>query len=521
MYSSNVSAQASPDSAPIPAAQYVRMSTEHQRYSTENQSDVITEYAARRGYEIVRTYADRGKSGLRIEGRDSLKQLIGDVKSGKADYQVILVYDVSRWGRFQDADESAYYEFLCKQAGITVHYCAEQFENDGSPASDIIKSVKRSMAGEYSRALSDKVFKGQCKLIQLGYRQGGTAGYGLRRMLIGYTGEEKGVLEPGEQKSIQTDRVVLIPGPEHEVEVVQRIYSIFIQEGLSESEIADKLNADNIPGENQRRWTRSIVRQILSNEKYIGNNIYNRISYKLKKKRVRNPPDMWVRAKGAFASIIDPETFYVARGILLERSRTYTNEEMIELLTKLYQREGTLSSALIDNEPDMPSSSAYRSRFGTLIKSYLLAGYKPNRDYSYIEINRCLRELRPQLLGQITDKLESHGATVGIDPDSGQLLINNEYTVSLVLSRHRSTSAGQSRWLVRFKDIQPPDITLMVRMDAANREPEDYYLLPHLDLQTDQLRLHDYNGLEIDAYRFEDLACFMVIASREKIEVAA
>src|SRR4051794_32025498 len=115
------------------AAQYVRMSTEHQQYSTSNQEDVILDYARRRGFEIVRTYADEGKSGLSIAGRESLRRMIDDVQSGRADYMAILAYDVSRWGRFQDADESAYYEYLCKRAGIDVHYCAEQFENDGGP----------------------------------------------------------------------------------------------------------------------------------------------------------------------------------------------------------------------------------------------------------------------------------------------------------------------------------------------------------------------------------------------------
>ncbi len=123
----------------------------------------------RRGYEIVRTYADDGKSGLKIEGRDSLRSMIEDVQTGNAHFGAILVYDVSRWGRFQDTDESAYLEYICTRAGITVHYCAEQFENDGGPAATIIKSVKRVMAAEYSRELSSKVFKGQCKLIELGY----------------------------------------------------------------------------------------------------------------------------------------------------------------------------------------------------------------------------------------------------------------------------------------------------------------------------------------------------------------
>jgi len=165
------------------AVKYVRMSTEHQQYSTENQADKITEYAAKRGIEIIRTYADEGKSGLRIEGRLGLQELIRVVESGQADFQIILVYDISRWGRFQDADESAYYEYICRRAGIQVAYCAEQFENDGSPVSTIVKGVKRAMAGEYSRELSTKVFAGQCRLIELGYRQGGPAGYGLRRVL--------------------------------------------------------------------------------------------------------------------------------------------------------------------------------------------------------------------------------------------------------------------------------------------------------------------------------------------------
>src|SRR5882724_5251841 len=213
------------------AAEYVRMSTEHQQYSTENQSDIIRQYAERRGMTIVRTYADAGKSGLRIEGRDALKQLIQDVEVGNADFSAILVYDVSRWGRFQDADESAYYEYICRRAGIEVQYCAEQFDNDGSPVSTIVKGVKRAMAGEYSRELSAKGFAGQCRLIEIGYRQGGPAGFGLRRMLVDQNGAHKGLLGRGEHKSIQTDRIILVPGEPVEVETVCWMYRAFVEEG--------------------------------------------------------------------------------------------------------------------------------------------------------------------------------------------------------------------------------------------------------------------------------------------------
>src|SRR5260370_20831203 len=118
--------------------------------------------------EVAKTYSDAGKSGLTLEHRPGLKQLINDVEAGKVGYSVILVYDVSRWGRFQDADESAYYEYRCRRANISIHYCAEQFPNDGSPYAAILKTIKRMMAAEYSRDLSARVFAGHARLIELG-----------------------------------------------------------------------------------------------------------------------------------------------------------------------------------------------------------------------------------------------------------------------------------------------------------------------------------------------------------------
>jgi len=106
----------------IPAAQYLRMSTEHQQYSIENQARSIQQYAQAHGFEIARTYSDPAKSGLWLKNRLGLRELLQDVTGGGIEYKAILVYDVSRWGRFQDTDEAAHYEFLCKQAGIPVHY---------------------------------------------------------------------------------------------------------------------------------------------------------------------------------------------------------------------------------------------------------------------------------------------------------------------------------------------------------------------------------------------------------------
>ena len=153
---------------PILAAQYVRMSTEHQQYSIDNQSDEISAYAKANNMEVVRTYTDAGKSGLTIENRPGLRQMIADVEAGAPGFSAILVYDISRWGRFQDADESAFYEYRCRRANIAVHYCTEPFSNDGSPSAALLKTIKRTMAAEYSRELSAKVFAGQAKLTELG-----------------------------------------------------------------------------------------------------------------------------------------------------------------------------------------------------------------------------------------------------------------------------------------------------------------------------------------------------------------
>lgn len=491
------------------------------KYSTENQADAIREYAARKQLEIVEIYADEGKSGLRLDGRDALKRLIDDVQTERAEFGIILVLDVTRWGRFQDADESAYYEYICRRAGIDVQYVAEQFENDGSPVSTIVKGVKRAMAGEYSRELSTKVFAGQCRLIEMGYRQGGPAGFGLRRMLINEHGECKGELKPGEHKSLQTDRVILVPGPDEEIKTVRWIYRTFIEDGMKESEIAHILNQRDILTDMEREWTRGTVHQVLTNEKYIGNNIFNRTSHKLKVRRVVNSPDMWVRADGVFDAIVNPDIFYTAQGIIRERNRHFSNEEMLEKLRTLQQRHGWLSGIVIDEQEDMPSSSVYQHRFGSLIRAYQLIGYAPDRDYEYIEINRRLRKLYAQTVEDTIHKVQALGATIRREVESDLLFVNDELKVSMVICRCLRTAAGAYRWKMHLDSGLEPDITIGIRMDADNRQPLDYYLLPSLDVENPKIRLAENNGLALDAYRFDDLDLFFMLAERVPIREAA
>ena len=502
---------------PARAAQYVRMSTEHQQYSTENQMDTMGRYADGRKMQVVRTYSDEARSGLNIEGRNGLRDLIRDVETGRADYTDVLVYDVSRWGRFQDVDESAYYEYICKRANVRVHYCAEQFENDGSLSSTLLKTIKRTMAGEYSRELSVKVFAGQCRLIEHGFRQGGPAGYGLRRQLVDRDRNPKEILARGVHKSIQTDRVILVPGPEAELQVVRQIYDRFTRGPSTEKEIAAWLNGRGLVTDLGRPWTRGTVHQILTNPKYGGANVYNRRSFKLKRKRVVNPPEMWIRCDDAFTPIVPVEQFKQALAIIESRHTHLTDEQLLERLRSLLARIGEVSGVTIDEAEDMPSSAVYQRRFGGLARAYALIGYTPLRDLRYIEINRAMREYHKDQCSRIMEELKNQGAEL-CEGKNGLVEVNQEFTASVVISRCRETLTGRHRWLIRLENTLDPDITIAARLTPTNENILDYYIFPRIETLTAQLRLAGENGIRLDSYRFDNLDFFLSMARRTSIE---
>jgi DNA invertase Pin-like site-specific DNA recombinase len=377
----------------VRVAQYIRKSTDHQKYSTENQSASIHEYAARRAMQIVRTYADEGISGVTFRKRESLQQLIDDVVSRKADFSAILVYDVSRWSRAQDVDEAAYYEYLCKRAGINVHYCAEPFENDGSALATLFKNLKRMMAGEYSRELSVKVFAGQARLFKCGFRQGGMTAYGMRRLLVDQAGVPKAVLAPGQCKSIQTDRVVAILGPPKERRIVRWIFSAFVIERKSEGTIAETLNKKGALNSLGGPWTYRRVHHVLKDEIYTGTSVWNRTSIKLGGRLVHNDPETWLRVKCGFKPVVDPMLFEQAQAIIRGRMRRRSDEEVLAPLRRLWRKHGYLSARLIDSSAGIPCASTLARRFGSLGGVYRLLGYETTYGRSDDELLAMLKAL--------------------------------------------------------------------------------------------------------------------------------
>ena len=464
------------------AALYMRASTEHQNYSTDHQESALREYAAQYDFEVVAVYRDEGRSGLTLDGRNGLLQLLKDVQSGQAGYVAVLVYDVSRWGRFQDVDESAYYEYACRKAGMMVAYCAEPFTNDGSPLATLLKSLKRAMAAEYSRELSAKVFRAQCRLTAAGYKQGGSAGYGLRRQCLSADGRTPRTLEMGERKSLPTDRVGFIHGPSAEVAVVRRIFDMCTNQNMPDTRIAEALNAEGLTNQHGRPWSDHNVKGILTNEKYTGTLIFNRSTQRLRSSRRPNDANKWIRIEDAFPGIVTKELFSQTRQVRLRRGKHWSNDEMLDGLREILVEHGKVSAELIDNS-DLPSAKSYALRFRGLVAAFEAAGVSgPSLSRTTITHFRlrCITK-------DMTNELErcAFQANAQIEKITTRTYRINGVAVRLLCTRCRYERSHPC-WKVTVRHCPAVDFVLWIRMNQANEDVAQIYLLPVQDFPEHQ-----------------------------------
>ena len=303
--------------------------------------------------------------------------------------------------------------------------------------------------------------------------------------------------------------------------VIRKIYEDFIYQKMSEQAIADDLNRQHILTDRGTSWTRGVVHQILINEKYIGNNVWNKSSYSpFKPHKGKNASEQWVRANSVFQPIVSTVLFNAAQSIIHQRSRHWSNEEMLDKLKELLRINGKLSGLIIDEAADCPSSSMFRSRFGSLLKSYREVGYTPSRDYRYLKINRALRRTHANLVEQTIAEIERLGGAVSRIPENDLLHINQEFFVSLVLARCRITDAGTKRWFIRFDSSLAPDLTIAVRLDETAEKIVDYYLLPSEKTHCAKVRLMEQNPIDWDCYRHKDLSRFFAMSKRVLIKEA-
>lgn len=295
------------------AVAYYRHSAEDkQENSVPLQQDFIRELLQKYDIEIIHEEADEGVSGL-TANRPGFNRLFRDwiLNASAPLFDYVIVYDVSRWGRFEDADEAGYYEFQCKQAGKEVIYARRGFSTEEQRGmAQVQTAFERWMSFQYSKKLSEDVIRGCLEISSQGYSVGGQAPYGLARMLLG-AGDRKPIriMQDGERKSVANERITFVPKGDSTTVAVVRIFDLFSLESLDPQEIALVMNKKGFVSANGTEWNKEKVLRILSNPAYKGTLIYNKTWGRLHKKKRENPVSEWVICDNAFEAVIEPERF--------------------------------------------------------------------------------------------------------------------------------------------------------------------------------------------------------------------
>jgi DNA invertase Pin-like site-specific DNA recombinase len=490
------------------------MSDKAQQYSIDNQEAAIHEYATRHGFTVVKTYSDLDKSGVIARHRCGLRELLKDVLNGGAEYEAILVYDVSRWGRFPDSDEGAHYEFLCSSSGIPLHYCAESFSNDGTATSSLLKALKRSMAAEFSRELGEKEFRGKTRLVRLGFWVGGTAGYGYRRLMVSATGKRKQILKLGENKSLMTDRVILVPGPRKETECVRLMFSMALERNGC-SAIARHLNRMGLTHEGGGPWSHKSVFNILTNPKYAGCNVWHRSTLRLRDKRKWVAPEQWVLKPNAFTPIVDRDTFDRVQDALPRAADySWSGDEILRRVKRLLKAKGRLSENLLDTARGMPALYTIYKHFGSCRQLYERVGYQPpaNVMFTSEQAQRAL-SLRKEVIEEITTLFPNNAVISRLSKrHRPMLLIDSTFLVAILLCRP-ARRKGRSHWAVEPHPGERTYVTLLCTMNSNHDSVIDHYLFPELDgFKSHELTRNDL--FLLGAVRLKDLADFYETAKR-------
>jgi DNA invertase Pin-like site-specific DNA recombinase len=505
---------------PVRAAQYVRMSTDHQQCSPIFQRHAIAEYAAAHNIRVVRDYEDAGISGLTLRERPALTQLLIDVENPARKFAIILVYDVSRWGRFQDVDEAAFYEYACRRAGVRVIYVAEPFENDASPATCVMKALKRAMAGEFSREISRKVFLGHCVNVERGYHSGGPPGYGLQRILVDARSGTRRPLSPYQYKSLQTDRVVLAPGPPHEVAIVRKMFEWYATRKITATDIARRLNDFGICNGAGRPWLPRNILQILRNEKYIGTNVYSRTSSKLDAPWEQLPEAQWVRVAGAFEPVVGAQLFAAAQLKLARARQTPSRGEIVSGLRKVLEKAGKLNQATLKRYRSAPSVERVMHEFGSLYGAYEEIGYSPylNPERSR---NRYVERKTERLLVEITTELlQELGHEVKFEKHTNVMCLDNALRLQFVVRSSWLMRGHSPYWVARWPDCFAIDFLVYVRIERASPDPIDFHIFPRGSVAPGAYTVVYRNGASIfEEFRHPDLKFIVEISDAAPLEV--
>jgi len=231
----------------IPAASYVRMSSDKQDASPQQQRDEVAKLAARTGHHLVSEYADEAVSGDRTDKRHGFQRMIDDAKRGR--FKTILAWDQDRFSR-ADSIENAYYIHQLRQAGVKLVTVGQGAIDWDSFAGRLVYSVAQEAKHAYLIDLSRNVLRGQWSAAKRGEWFG--------RRPFGYRVENRR----------------LIPGDPREVEAVRRMFREYLA-GHSLRAVAVSLNAAGIRTKSGNIWKSGTVKDVLNNPVYVGTFTWN------------------------------------------------------------------------------------------------------------------------------------------------------------------------------------------------------------------------------------------------------
>lgn len=228
----------------IPAVGYIRMSSDKQEASPEQQQAEITKLADGNGYKILRWYVDDGIAGWKSDEREDFQRLIADVEK-RHDFQAVLCWDQNRFSRFPPL-EANHYWYLLDRAGVHLCTCNQGKIDWTSIAGWLTASIKQHADSQHRFQLSADVKRGKRARAERGEWQG--------KIPFGYV--------------VVDCRLQL--GDLLRVEIVQRIFREYI-EGRSLRSIAHRLNDEGLHSLNDgRHWQAHSIREKLKNPVYAG-----------------------------------------------------------------------------------------------------------------------------------------------------------------------------------------------------------------------------------------------------------
>jgi len=215
------------DAPELPGAGPERRAVAYYRHSAQVQQeqllqiqrDQVQEWARTHGFEILQGFTDAGSSTALSDDRPAFTEMMDEWVKKRTDFSYILCLDVSRWGRFQDIDLSAQFSAECRKNNKQVIYTTIGKPREDDPLYPVYVQFERFRAAQYSRELSDKVWRGCVKITEQGYWAGGSPPYGTRRLLLDEKRDPLHPLEPGQRNGIQNQRVTLVEGDPAQVAV--------------------------------------------------------------------------------------------------------------------------------------------------------------------------------------------------------------------------------------------------------------------------------------------------------------